>query len=191
MNVAIRKPMSLEEFLVWEARQELRYEFDGFQPVAMTGATRAHGRIQRNLTIAVGGRLRGTSCEFLGSDFQLRLDSTIRYPDGAVFCTRGANTDRNARDPVIVFEVLSASTASTDRIVKNREYQATPSIQRYVMLEQDRIAATVFDRAGGDWAGHILTGGETLRLPEIDIELPLSELYEDLDLAGGEASEED
>ena len=37
MNVALRKPMSLAEFLAWEERQELRYEFDGFQPVAMTG----------------------------------------------------------------------------------------------------------------------------------------------------------
>ena len=39
MNVALRKPMTLEAFLAWEERQELRYEFDGFQPVAMTGGT--------------------------------------------------------------------------------------------------------------------------------------------------------
>jgi hypothetical protein len=29
--------MSLEEFLAWEERQELRWEFDGFGPMAMTG----------------------------------------------------------------------------------------------------------------------------------------------------------
>lgn len=39
MNVALRRPMSLDDFLDWEERQELRYEFDGFQPVAMTGGT--------------------------------------------------------------------------------------------------------------------------------------------------------
>lgn len=39
MNVALRKPMALPEFLAWEERQELRYEFDGVQPVAMTGGT--------------------------------------------------------------------------------------------------------------------------------------------------------
>jgi hypothetical protein len=27
--------MSVEAFLDWEERQELRYEFDGFEPVAM------------------------------------------------------------------------------------------------------------------------------------------------------------
>jgi hypothetical protein len=40
MNVALRKPMTLEQFLAWEERQELRYEFDGFGPVAMAGGTR-------------------------------------------------------------------------------------------------------------------------------------------------------
>ncbi len=38
MSVALQRPMTLAEFLDWEERQELRYEFDGFQPVAMTGA---------------------------------------------------------------------------------------------------------------------------------------------------------
>ena len=42
MNVALRQRMSLAEFLAWEERQELRYEFDGFQPYAMVGGTAAH-----------------------------------------------------------------------------------------------------------------------------------------------------
>jgi hypothetical protein len=32
MNIALRKPMTLEQFLAWEGRQELRYEFDGSSP---------------------------------------------------------------------------------------------------------------------------------------------------------------
>jgi hypothetical protein len=32
MDVALRKPMTIEQFLAWEERQPLRYEFDGFQP---------------------------------------------------------------------------------------------------------------------------------------------------------------
>ena len=182
MNVALRKRMSLEEFLAWEARQEFKHEFDGFQPVAMTGGTRAHSGLQRNLAISIGGRLRGAHCEFYGSDLKIMVAGSIRYPDGMVVCTPGAARDTVVSDPVVVFEVLSASTASTDRITKNREYQATPSIQRYVMLEQDRIAATVFARAGEDWVGHVLTGDEVLRMPEIGVELPLSELYEGVDL---------
>ena len=36
MSAVLQRPMTLAEFLDWEERQELRYEFDGFQPVAMT-----------------------------------------------------------------------------------------------------------------------------------------------------------
>src|ERR1700691_1258441 len=61
MNLAVRKPMSLAEFLVWEESQELRYEFDGVLPIAMTGGAACHATIQRNLVLAVGGRLRGKS----------------------------------------------------------------------------------------------------------------------------------
>ena len=40
MNVALRKPrMTREEFFAWAQIQGARYEFDGFQPVAMTGAS--------------------------------------------------------------------------------------------------------------------------------------------------------
>ena len=44
MSAALRKPMTLPEFLAWEERQELRYEFDVFAPAAMTGGTIAHDR---------------------------------------------------------------------------------------------------------------------------------------------------
>ena len=49
MNIALQKPWTLDEFLSWEEKQELRYEFDGFRPVAMTGGTLEHDRIQVNL----------------------------------------------------------------------------------------------------------------------------------------------
>ncbi len=81
-------------------------------------------------------------------------------------------------DPVVVFEVLSPSTASTDIGAKNEEYRDTPSIQRYVILTQDRQQATVFARVGSDWVGHIVSGDAILEMPEIGISVPLSELYE-------------
>lgn len=66
MSAALPKSLTLAEFLAWEDRQPLRYEFDGIGPVAMTGGTFAHAAIQRNLAIALGGRLRGKPCQFLG-----------------------------------------------------------------------------------------------------------------------------
>jgi len=85
--------------------------------------------------------------------------------------------------PVVVFEILSPSTASVDSIIKNQEYRDTPSIRHYVMLQQDTIGAMVFSREANDWVGHVLSGNVTIPLPAIGIELPLTELYEGVTFA--------
>jgi Uma2 family endonuclease len=179
MNLALRKPTTLAEFLEWEERQPLRYEFDGVGPVAMTGGTAGHAVVQGNLAIAVGGRLRGKPCRFYGSDLKFQVaEGHVRYPDGMVVCRPVDRTATVVYDPVIVFEVLSPSTGRDDRIVKAREYQATPSVQRYVMLEQDAVGATVYARSGNAWTHEILVADSILALPEIAVSLPLAELYE-------------
>lgn len=73
-------------------------------------------------------------------------------------------------------------SSHTDRIAKLRDYQATPSIERYVILEQDSVAATVFARDGEAWVARALINGDTLAMPEIGIELPLSDIYADIEM---------
>ena len=126
----------------------------------------------------LGRRLRGKPCQVHGSELKIAVAGSIRYPDAFIVCSpmmRGATI---VTEPVVVFEVLSPSTATTDRIVKNQEYRDTPSIQRYVMLEQEQQAATVFARAGDDWVGHVISGEVLLAMPEVGVEVPLAELYE-------------
>jgi Uma2 family endonuclease len=168
--------MTVAAFLDWEERQELRHEFDGFTPTAMTGGTAAHGAILRNLIIALGTRLRGKPCQVFPSDVKIAVAGSIRYPDAFVVCSPVAPGATVVTDPTVVFEVLSPSTASVDYTVKNEEYRDTPSIQRYVMAAQDRQAGTVFARHGDDWVGHVVSGDVILAMPEIGVELPLAEL---------------
>jgi hypothetical protein len=59
MSMAPREAMTLDEFLVWERRQELRYEFDGFEPVAMTGGTLNHAAIADNAVDALRRQMKG------------------------------------------------------------------------------------------------------------------------------------
>jgi len=183
MNVALRQPISVEQFLAWEERQELRYEFDGIRPIAMTGGTFGHDAIQLNLTRALSTRLRGTPCRAHGNSLKIEVMGRIRYPDAFITC--GPPPPANSTvvtNPVVIFDVLSPGTAQTDRFTKNREYAAITSVQRYVIVEQDAIAATVFERAGEDWVGHIATDDAVLDMPEIGISIPLSELYEGVEL---------
>lgn len=171
------RPMSLETFLPWEEAQELRWEFDGIAPVERTSGTVEHALIQGNLIVALAQRLRGSPCQVYTSSLKILVAGSIRYPDAFVACGVYPRGITVIEDPVVVFEVLSPSSALVDRVVKNQEYRGTPSIQRYVMIEQDRMAATVFERAGDDWVGHLLIGEAVLAMPEIGVELALAEVY--------------
>jgi Uma2 family endonuclease len=178
MNIALRKPMTVDQFLVWEERQELRHEFDGFQPLAMTGGTAAHSAIQRNLIVALGNGLRDSPCQPYGSELKIRVAERIRYPEAFVVCTPVPPRAKVVTDPVVIFEVVSESSVTTDFVTKNAEYRATPSVQRYVVLQQTKAAAAVFWRKGEDWVADLLAGDDAiLRMPEIGIEIPLSEIY--------------
>lgn len=176
--------MTMAEFLAWEEKQEVRWEFDGFEPVAMTGGTYAHEIIGDNIRFALRNRLGRGPCRVVGPTLKIEVAGRIRYPDAFVFCTPVPGDTTVIRDPVVVFEVLSEGTSRTDRIKKLREYGATPSIRRYVILEQDAMAAMVFVRRGADLVAETLTDGETLQMPEIDIEVPMAEFYAGIELSG-------
>ena len=173
--------MTVAGFLDWEERQELRWEFDGFQPIAMTGGTAAHEMIGGNLRFALQGRLGSGRCRVYGPTLKIEVAGRIRYPDAFVVCSPVTPQSTVATEPAVVFEVLSDSTSRTDRITKLREYGATPSIQRYVILEQAAIAAMVFVRKGADLVAEVLTAADTLRMPEIGIDIPMAEFYDGIE----------
>jgi Uma2 family endonuclease len=178
MSVILRKPMTLAEFLAWEERQELRYEFDGCDPVAMTGGTIAHDQIIFDLRTALAARLAGKPFRDLGPNVKIIADGRARYPDAIVVCHPVSPTATVADNPVVVIEVLSERSSQTDLIDKNREYRATPSIQRYVVLQQTHKAAIVFVRRQDGWLSEIVSGnGACLDLPEIGVTVPLHEVY--------------
>ncbi len=136
MNIALRQPlMTRDQFLDWVQAQEGRYEFDGFQPVAMTGGTANHSRCSRNIQIALGIRLRGTGCEVLGPDAGLAtVGDAVRYPDALVTCAKFPGTTLLIPGVVIVFDVLCPNSGRHDRIDMLREYRGVPSMRRLVIL---------------------------------------------------------
>jgi Uma2 family endonuclease len=184
MNAPLRKPWTQDQFFAWASSQEGRYEFDGFQPVAMTGGTANHSVIMRNLHRALDRRLQGSPCQYLGPDAGLTtVETKVRYPDALITCSKFPGNVRSIPGVVAAFEIVSPGTSRIDRIVKVREYAAVPSIRRYVILESTTAGLTVFERQDTElyWRAVTLTGDDILRVPELAIEIPLTELYADVD----------
>ena len=178
---ALLKPLTLEEFLEWERSLEQRYEFDGILPVAMTGGRRPHSLIATRLAAAPVFQVK-PPCEAHGPELKVITTGRVGYPDASVVCDGTSDDDTvKPRDdtvkPRAVFEVVSPSTALTDRRVKAIEYAAVPSILVYVLLEQDRPEMTVRRRSTG-WEAEQLVGlHATLDLPE-GVSIPLAIIYD-------------
>lgn len=175
-------PMTLAEFLAWEERQELRHEFDGFAPVAMTGGARAHETIPVNLLIALGGRLRGGPCRAYGGDLKIEVAGRIRYPDAFVTCGEpGAQRD-----------TVERSLWWCSKCWARARRRRTGRTRRASTARRPPCGATScwgrcaprrpFAREGDTWTVGLLFRGDVLSVPEIGIEIPLDELCAGLDL---------
>ena len=180
MDAAVRTPMSRDEFFAWAERQELRHEFDGVGPVAMTGGNVGHSRLIRNVNGLLQRLLDGTAWESLGPEAGVAtVGNTVRYPDAVVTSTLMDNQARLVPDPVVVFEIVSPTSVRIDRIVKLREYAAVPTILCYVMVEAAFIGITVFARPVGQDAfeAESLPEDGAVTLPGIGLRLPVSAIY--------------
>jgi Uma2 family endonuclease len=157
----------------------------------MTGGTRDHARIALNVAFALKSRLRGSPCEALAQDAGVAtIGDAVRYPDVLVTCSGGRGSDRLIPGVVAVFEVLGPTSGRTDRIDKLREYQAVPSIRRYVILEYRSPAITVFHRDAGTqaWTADALVAEDRLHLPEIGLCIPVAEFFEGVDFGATDAA---
>ena len=187
MNMPLIPPrMTRDEFFAWADTyaEDGKYEFDDVRPVAKTGGTLNHGRIQRNVLVALISRL-GSDCEALGSGAGVAtVGGAVRYPDALVTCTKGPGTDRLVPGVVVAFEVLSPNSGRNDRIDKLREYRAVPSILCYIILEYAIAGLTVLRRASEteEWTATALLAENILQLPEVGIQVPVAEFYAGVDL---------
>jgi Uma2 family endonuclease len=184
---ATAAPSTLDDFLAWEQAQELRCELvDGVVRV-MAGATEGLDRISCNCLIAIGTRLRGSSCSVHGSNLKVvsRAAGAVMYPDLLARC--GPRDDRRTSvdDPVLVVEVLSEGTARHDLIRKRIAYEAMPGLARivYVAVDEARIDMRVRG-SDGHWRDETVMGLDaSLSLPEIGVTVPLAEVYADSEVA--------
>ena len=141
----------------------------------MTDGSVAHARVVRRLVAALGAILP-PGCEAFGGDLEVLTATRARYPDATIVC--GPLDPRgDSVEPRVVFEVLSPSTALTDQRVKPADYASVPSIQAYVILDQDVPRATVLRRSS-DWQEESVEGlADTLDLPGATAPLRLGDLY--------------
>ena len=181
------RPMTAEEFLAWEEAQPAKHEFVRGEVFAMTGGIDRNDTVAGNLYIRLRQQLRGTPCRVYAGDVKLRVEAAdcCFYPDLMVTCSAADLASRSfKREPVLVVEVLSPSTAAFDRGAKFTEYRRLPSLAEYLLVDVERLHCDLYRKgADGLWVLHPSGPDEAVRLASLDLVVEAAELWADLEPA--------
>jgi Uma2 family endonuclease len=174
--------ISPDEYLAGEAIAESKSEYLDGKVYAMAGATRAHNIISTNALVTIGSHLRGKPCQPFGSDMRVRMPAIVGeiyyYPDVSVTCDPSDTADLFIEKPVLIIEVLSPETRRTDLREKRLSYFSVPSLEAYLILEQDHPAALLFEKIDGNWQERIFSDrGAEVSLNPIQLKIPLADFY--------------
>ncbi|MEI6329875.1 MAG: Uma2 family endonuclease [Pseudanabaena sp. ELA645] len=177
--------LSLEDYLQWEEQQEEKHEYVNGMIYAMAGASESHVGITANLTSIILAHLKGSKCKVLSSDMRVNIaaKNIYYYPDILVTCDDRDRLTKNSKSyPCLIIEVLSNSTEAKDRGVKFANYQTIESLQEYVLINQQEQRIEVFRRSDRKfWILQTYTAGEDVELKTINLTIPISSIYEDIE----------
>lgn len=172
--------ISIEDYLAGELASDTKHQYLDGQVYAMSGASLNHERIAGNVFAELRNYLRDKPCEAFGSNVKIKTDRHVFYPDAMVVCDQNYTSEYYTEAPVLVVEVLSKSTRRLDETVKRRVYQSIPSLQEYVLIEQDIVDVEVCRRSEG-WVSNHYFLGDDVPFESVGLTLGVAEIYARVD----------
>lgn len=177
--------MTIEEYLELEKESPVRHEYVAGEIFAMAGASDRHNRIALRIASKLLDAAGSGPCRVYMSDMKVRiLNDQALYPDVMVTCDPEDTGEYIKEKPCLIVEVLSPSTASSDRREKLVAYRRLETLKAYVILYQDQKRAFRHyrDEYGAWWAAEVANEG-LVPFPCPELELSLDEIYAGIDFS--------
>lgn len=173
-----RKLMTADEFLAFNGEGDTRYQLFGGVVVAMAPPADAHGTIVANASFEIGLRLRGKRPCRSVVEAGVRIDEYNHYKADAVATCAEPDGSVYVREPFLVVEVLSPSTANDDLAVKLPRYLDLPSVREVWIIDSRERWVQVWRSSENRWAVPLpLRGSASFRSDVLDDEIALDQLY--------------
>jgi Uma2 family endonuclease len=182
MRHVIATEMTEEEYLAFEETSEVRHEFINGKLLEMPGTTDFHNEICLQIAFLLKQLLKIKGFKIYQESIKLHIsDKKYTYPD--VFATaddRDLASRNIKRYPTLIAEVLSDSTRVYDKTDKFILYQQIPTLKYYLTIEPEKPLIECYAlQDDGNWEVETFTSlSETIKLTALNIELPLTAIYE-------------
>jgi Uma2 family endonuclease len=189
MASAVRKTderMTEKEYFALEKQTDIRHEFIDGYVYAMVGGSFNHGTLIGNIAGEIRNHLKGKPCRVFSEGTKVKVpnprhgDSRYFYPDVVVDCSIEKADGQMLTTPVLVVEVLSASTHKYDETTKFQIYASIPTLQEYILVEQSSVKIEV-QRRRTHWAIEKYFLGDSITFESIGLTIAVEELYDRVD----------
>ncbi len=182
LSQAVMPLITEQEYLEMEQSSSIKHEYVDGYIFAMAGSSRAHNKIAMNVASAFHQLLRKKSCDVYMSDVKVKIAhlNSYYYPDIMVGCSQEENDDYSLTKPCLIIEVLSSSTASTDRREKLLAYQSISSLKEYCLINQSECKIEKYTRnnKGNGWLLSVYEQAENIPFSCVDAEISMQTIYE-------------
>ena len=169
--------MTEKEYFELEQRSEIRHEFANGVMLEKPSVKKQHNRLVGKLLRLLDAAADAKNCDVFFTVVKMQVpNGKYRYPDVVVTCEKDAD-EYLIKAPCAVFEVLSDSTRDVDENEKLEEYLKIASVQRYVLLRQDRALAMVYSRDGSEWRFSLLENTGEFEISCLGLTLRLEDIY--------------
>jgi Uma2 family endonuclease len=181
MNINFsNKPISEQDYLQGELLADTKHELIDGQVYAMAGASENHNLLSGNIFTELKNQLRGSLYRAFIADMKVKVGRDFYYPDVMVVCQQDNESQYYKNAPVIIVEVLSKSTRRFDQTNKRLRYQQIPSLEEYVLIEQDKGEVVVFSRQNY-WQSAYYYLGDDITFISLGVTVRVEDIYYQVD----------
>lgn len=175
--------MGKADFFAWlQTKEGGRYELKDGEIVVHPGVSRNHHRVVGAFSFSLRTRLPIEDWDVAIGEFAAEIGEDIRYPDVLVERRAEDGAAYSTKEPILLVEVLSPSSAGRDLTIKAAEYTSLPTLETYIVASQDEAIVWVWQRDGETRAfpaqpEEIAGLDGVIDIPALGVTLPLAEAY--------------
>lgn len=175
--IELNKPLTEEEYFLFEEKNELKHELLNNTLYEMSGISKFHNRITLNILLLFRSLLKTDIYDLYFEGYKVKTpNGNFFYPD-ILICHTDAQK-YYTEQPVLIVEVLSHTTRKFDLTDKFIQYQKIETLQYYLCVEPEQQVVLFYYKHNDEWITETLTkDDQMISLAKLDISFSLKDIY--------------
>ena len=177
------KHLTVAEYIEFEDQSDVRHEYRFGRLYPITEKSNKHNRVKQNVVYALRSHFLERGCVVFDENLKLQLleNGIYNYPDVMLTCDpQDIDAEFIIKNPSLVVEVLSKSTAQYDKTDKFEDFQKVLSIQYYLIVESRWQSVILYSRTENPnlWTYQLFNApNDVIAFPKLGFELSLETIY--------------